>query len=120
MPRLKPFSGVIAVVAVLSAWWLWPKFDCYDERWVSNNGTLYIDSHTRSGRHYYRSLHEKTEKQSDGSYIYGDWIKGPMAGDPPKPHGHWTYTETKGYTTIHMWHWYGDTITQGEWELRNK
>ena len=118
--RLKPFGGIIAVVAVLGAWWYWPQFDCYDERWVSDTGTTYTDRWTRSGRHCHRTLQKDTEKQSDGSFIYGNRVEGPMAGDPPKPHGHWERFEFKSYSTTHMWFWYGDSITQGEWELRNK
>ncbi len=120
VPRLKPFGTAISVFAVLGAWWLWPQFDCYDERWESGSGTTFTDSRTRSGRHYHRRLRTDTEKQRDGSYIYGERAEGPMAGDPPKPHGHWERFEFKSYSTTHMWYWYGDSITQGEWELRNK
>lgn len=118
--QLKPFGVAIAACAVLGAWWLWPKFDCYNEQWVNDSGTTFTDSQTRSGRHYHRRMQEKNETLSDGTYILGNSMEGPMAGDPPKPHGHWTITLWRPFTTSHLWYWYGDTITQGEWELRNK
>ncbi len=127
------FLGVrLIAVAVIGQWWpeprsmwvgfglaiaalfMWAPFDRYDHHWSSRSGADYVDTTTRfTSRVVYRHV---DHNDSD------DWSSyGPMAGDPSKPHGRWhDHWSKPSWGSRDHWYWYGDQISQGEWELRNR
>lgn len=117
--RWRSLQVPFAIAFVVLAWSIWPRFDSYDTQWYSDTGTRFVDSYSRSGKHWYRHL---TMKSSKGTYSLGYSSEGPMSGTPPRPHGHWLSTswEPVLFEQSHHWFWYGEEITQGEWELRQK
>jgi hypothetical protein len=103
-------AGVLAISAVV----LWGQFDHYQDRWINDHGDKYSDwTHRWSSKVSHRTLWLKDHQQSA--------MRGPMSGDPEKPHGRWQETTTKPYQRSRdAWFWYGKRITQGEWELHNR
>lgn len=87
------------------------------ERW-SSDSTTYVDYYRGlTGTHYYREL---SSKELLGG---GFSSEGPMTATG-KPHGEWKTTtwgdHFRSIETHNEWHWYGESITEGEWHLRNK
>ena len=113
VPRLKPFGIPCAVVAVLVVWWGWHQYgEIYQVQWESNDGEcLYHDTYRRGGAHIYRWMNNKR---------WDEFLEGAMSGKPPRLHGHWKTVSFLPYKHTDNWYWYGEEITQGEWELRNK
>jgi len=107
-PRL-PAAVILPWVLPVAAIYAWTQFDYYEETWQGGS-TTYHDWQRRNGRVEYRRV------SRDG------WsAEGPMAGDPRKLHGHWRYVIWKPKLQHDdNWFWYGEEISQGEWELRNR
>jgi hypothetical protein len=72
--------------------------------------------------------YEKTPSGSEPSYVwYYPHADGPLGREGPcsfsgKRHGVWkTYSRSGDVLrTSHRWYWYGETVSEGEWNLRNK
>ena len=83
----------------------------------------YIDTYRRWGRRLvYRELRviPAGETLLSSCFKFEHCSEGPMS-ESGKPHGAWTYEERRdGYKMTHLWFWYGEEITEGDWHLRNK
>jgi DNA-directed RNA polymerase subunit RPC12/RpoP len=102
-------SKLIGMAAAIVCVVVWSQFDSYVEHWTGEV-TEYTDQKMRmSGQIYHRKA---TNDRVHGS--------GPMAGDPVKMHGHWVFYFKPEQRRIDQWYWYGDEVSQGEWELRQK
>lgn len=85
------------------------QHDSYREVWVDNDGTSFHDTYSRGGRLKYRYVFLKG----------GDSMDGAFAGEgKPRQHGKWDYWF--GDNMTHVWYWYGEEISEGEWHLRNR
>lgn len=89
------------------------KYDSFESHWTSDYGNTYIDTYKRWGDEFaYRRITFK-----DGGFCHG-----PMKGEGhPKQHGKWTclgkwFRDGLEYT----FYWYGEEVSEGEWNLRNK
>lgn len=80
----------------------------YRDRW-SKGDVLYSDKYNRHEEIVYRFWSED-----------GTRSEGPMTSTH-KPHGYWE-TVHIGDSIIELdrWYWYGDEVSEGEWNLRNK
>ena len=102
--------GGSVVLSIIVVWYGWG--DTYPKYFNSETGYEYHDDYGRwSGKHVYRSI-----TRWDPYFT----SSGPMAGDVPKPHGHWTTWQFDPLVNLDEFYWYGDKISQGEWYLRNK
>jgi hypothetical protein len=96
---------VLLPVAVVFSW---GNLDRYETRGKNKEQDLLIDTYTRwGGTQTYRWILFKDA----GS------MRGPMTASG-KPHGEWEHFT--GLRVDHVWYWYGQEITEGEWHLRNK
>ena len=76
--------------------------------------TVYCDSRRRwSDVIYWRSM--TTHHPHSPTWT----SKGPMTATN-KPHGHWTGFLWSDFESRDYWYWYGDEVTEGEWNLRNR
>lgn len=102
----------VGVIVSIAAWQVWSRVDVYEHQWRSGT-TEYID---RISRRTGDPVHRRVRINADGISTVQE---GEMRGSPPKPHGHWAIVIIKPkYEVLDRWYWYGDQITQGEWELR--
>lgn len=112
--RLRPTGRTLAkvlsaIVAVLLVATYCNYGDIYEKR-VENADHIYVNSYARtSSRPYYRWIIER-----NGGFL----THGSVKGREGKPHGEWT-TLFNGQLS-RSWYWYGEEISEGEWELRNK
>lgn len=90
------------------------KYDSFKSRWTDKDGDKFIDTYKRWGHDLvYRSVIFK----DDSGFCHG-----PMKGEGhPKQHGKWTclgkwFRDGLEYT----FYWYGEEVSEGEWNLRNK
>lgn len=97
------------ILGPVAAMILWGYFDTYEHPRPLSEGGEVTDT-----------IHRFTHAIVKRSYVSKDGMVwwGPMKGEPPKQHGHWI-NYFRGQSEDE-WFWYGEKITQGEWELRNK
>jgi hypothetical protein len=101
------WGGALFVAAVTS--YYFTTWDVYEVRWESDEGTRYTDRYQRyQGGPFYRFV------VMDGIYHFG-----PMKGEGKRhPHGMWT--ALGGGVQEETFYWYGETVSEGEWHLRNR
>lgn len=100
---------------------VWYRFDVYCTSWTHVEHDDELESsyedwiYRASGEHSYRK-HWMTKR---GEFLREYSAEGPFVGTG-KQHGHWTSFTWEGRKLEHLWYWYGEKITEGEWHLRNR
>lgn len=144
--KLYPSWFSIPAAAAIAAMILFARFDAYTkvltyvtepstgdtfelEGWHSGDPDLvnleravYLESRKRWDVSIYWCRIYYYAPGSRSEHYHGE---GPMTATN-KPHGHWTgysrlsYDSRLPYESFDEWYWYGEKISEGEWELRNR
>ena len=109
----------IAVLAAIVAAYFWGRSDYYVHEWQRTTDDKkdtwhYTDYTYRNHAHqFYRVMTTDWEKpgyyHSEGGF-----------SDSGKMHGEWQSYSAPSFDTKNEWFWYGESITEGEWHLRNR
>lgn len=99
------------------------------ELWKTAGRTEYSDTRKRwGGRLSWRSMW--SYQKGENGVHYGRHAEGAMAGEKGKPHGYWhgfgpAISKVGDSDVVNFredrwdkWYWYGEEISEGEWELR--
>ena len=111
-PNWRRLCWVVAVILSPVAVSCYYSFATYTERWTSEEmDASYTDTYSRDRKILKRIIlfHSGDELLASGGF-----------SDSEKLHGPWTYImRHRGLAEETRWYWYGETITEGEWHLRN-
>ncbi len=106
-----------AATAILGAAiiWTWGYFDTCMH--VTETPRSRIEgTYTRFGeKPLYKTVWMRNER--------GGWestFEGPTSSDSGKPHGRWHFLSHSPLYSEDTWYWYGEEVTEGEWQLRNR
>jgi hypothetical protein len=106
---IERLAGLALIPAVLACA-VYSQFDRYTDIWHRDGATFSDVTIRWTGNVIYRTA--TTQHMV---------IKAPMKGTPPKFHGHVIGTTfAPKFETIHGWFWYGEEVTQGDFELRSR
>lgn len=104
-------AATVSMSAVALATCLFAMTDVRVERWESEAGLIFIDTHSRFSRTpLYREILDRSSLSS---------FEGPLA-ETGKPHGKWVMFNSSTLQTTYHFYWYGEDVSEGEWHLRNR
>lgn len=91
--------------------WTFDEIAGFDRPFMS-----YTDTYSRWGDVLIRRTCLKYEDGSADGLLAGLVAEGPMSASG-KMHGHWTYLV--GDKQIHLWYWYDEEVSEGEFAIRS-
>ncbi len=110
-PHRRGFIKVATAAGTLAFLVLFGSVDRFEDRW-ERDGKNYIDTRMRWGG---RVIHRMVWQRDNNGF----WsLSGPMS-QSGKPHGEFVSFSVPGGRE-RLWFWYGESVSEGEWHLRNK
>ena len=118
--RPQSWLRIVTIVATCGLLYIWAGYDTIIQQ-RDIQATRYRDTYTRwSHRHIRRKLQSYKSANSIGAFESLEYTEeGPIAGTG-KPHGEWeTVVWNPSFDVQHTFYWYGESVSEGEWHLRN-